>query len=144
MIMTLLKRLILPVIYILSGAVCCLGQSIKLTGKVVDEVNRCVETASVIILRQSDRQILGSTICDSLGTFTLNCKCKGIPVLVQTRHIAFQTDSISLLLQKDTTLSIHMKCFSLAREIQVKIFLHQHGKEWSLCLSRHPAPPVFA
>lgn len=80
--MTFLKRHILPVIFILSGTVCCLGQSIKLTGRVVDEVNRNIETASVIILRQSDRQILGSTICDSLGTFTLNCNCKGIPILV--------------------------------------------------------------
>lgn len=114
--MTFFKRHILPVIFILSGTVCCLGQSIKLTGRVVDEVNRKIETASVIILRQSDRQILGSTICDSLGTFTLNCKCKGIPVLVQTRHIAFQTDSISLLLQKDTTISIHLKPFQYVLE----------------------------
>ncbi|MGL5681952.1 MAG: outer membrane beta-barrel protein [Marinifilaceae bacterium] len=87
----------------------CFSQESKIQGKVTCKDNQAISNASVIAFSQTNSSILNYTTTDSLGCFVLYFESNGDSILLETRHLAFATDSLFLARRNHSNINVHMR-----------------------------------
>ncbi|GHU70151.1 hypothetical protein FACS189413_10110 [Bacteroidia bacterium] len=96
-----------------------MSQNIKINGKILDEQSNAVIAATVSLISK-DSVLISGTITDNLGNFELTTATKTERCRLRITHLEFETNYLSLIPDKDTTMVVHLNEKSiLLNEIQI-------------------------